>query len=279
MLYTFMKHIRHYNHSAARAAFTLIELLVVIAIIAILAAMLLPALSSAKDKAQRTICLGNMKQMAITMRMYADENNDFLAWPNWDGAGTRTPGWLYTRDAAGAIPNPTVAPFLTAPENAWKTGLWYKFMPNSKSFLCTVDTKSPSYRGVTGVVQRANKLSSYVVNGAVAGFPSPDNQRQFRTAKASLVWSTMCYLMWEPDEHVLGPNNPGAFDFNDGSNFPNASEGIGRLHSRKGGQALAVGGHVNFITKEQFTKESAGVGSGPGGKTLLWWSPFTNNGH
>jgi hypothetical protein len=219
-----------------------------------------------------------MKQMAITMRMYADDNNDYLAWPNWDGAASTTPGWLYTR-SGGAIPNPSVAPYLTKPENAWKTGLWYKYMPNSKAFLCGVDTKSPSYRGVTGVPQRANKLSSYVMNGAVCGYPNPEGQFQYKTAKISQVWTPMCYLMWEPDENVLGPNNPGAFDFNDGSNFPNASEGIGRLHNKKGGQALAVGGHVNFITLQQFQKESTGVGGGPGGKSLLWWSPFSNNGH
>jgi type II secretory pathway pseudopilin PulG len=267
----------------------LIELLVVVAIIAILAALLLPALSAAKAQAVQTICINNMKQMGVANAAYAGDNRDFMAYPNSDG-GDNTypegPGWLYNCNPDSKIPDPGPGGIdASNPVVAYKTGLWWNFMPNPKSYLCPVDILSKSY---VKPGMRNDRLSSYVQDGSVSGFEGRGGQGDpasgaLISCRLSAAWSPLCYLLWEPDENFLGPGNPGgAAEFNDGGNWPmDADQGIGKLHSKIGGSALSLDGHVTFLLERLFDADSQtpeGHGPGPGGRTYSEWSPYSRDG-
>src|SRR4051794_32306508 len=176
--------------------FTLIELLVVIAIIAILAAMLLPALSKAKVKAQRVGCINNQKQLTYAWLMYGDDNGGALP-PNAASSAYGQPSWVSGKLNWDIFPSP--ANLDNYDTSKLSGSLLGPFCSRSIGIYSCPGDKLPGAKGA--------RVRSYSMNGQMGGvvvgadqlpvinqFGAPNNYQLFlkqgdiRNPSPSLAW-------------------------------------------------------------------------------------------
>jgi prepilin-type N-terminal cleavage/methylation domain-containing protein len=181
-----MKLTRKTNSRRAPGAFTLIELLVVIAIIAILASLLLPALAKAKESAKRIQCVNGLRQLGMSVMMYADEHDGFY-------------------------PERGLSP--TSSSNYWPL-LLQPYYVETKILYCPSDVPNPPNFGASGPLSNFAALAakrSYLFNGFNDYFKAqPSGSIVTKVPESAVTESSDTVLFGEKDSGDGTPANPGS---------------------------------------------------------------------
>lgn len=270
-----------------RSGFTLIELLVVIAIIAILAAMLLPALASAKQKAQSTKCLSNMRQWGLGFHMYADDNRDAVpdegnvtAAINDPGGPTATDNYDYAwyNCVAPTISQPRLVDLYGANGHATNAPL-----PGSPTiFSCPAAPDPDPALGFQNPLRVAKAYFMYGENGRLCiNFSTRATTGVSQTKLSTLVKPSDTIFLAEVDDNTPDPNT-GTVD--PAQSNVTAQYSIARHNNKKVGIFSMCDGSARSAHTNEFWEPppmSNGTGSTPqntgemewdsGDRTMYWY--------
>jgi len=181
--------------------FTLVELLVVIAIIAVLAAMLLPALSRARQSAQGIVCLNNLKQWATATLLFAGDNGDYLPKDGTPNGTSVEEGWY--NDLPRELKLPTYR------EMEWRTNAAIE--PGRTIWICPANSRRSN----------GNNLFHYCLNEHVNGIGSGNQVKLSSVHQASrVVWlfdnGKLAAVAQQNNVHTNLHNRGAQFAFLDG---------------------------------------------------------------